>query len=125
MLVLWREKKWCQSFIIITEDGNNTYNSYDYCKEGAWATVSFILAIMYFVTSACVFYFLNSGRHAEWERKLQQQQEESVSATTNIEIGTVEQQQQSTIALATAAPVPTALTNEDYVIQHDDSGKID
>merc|ERR1711924_267262 len=105
-------------------DGNST-SGYDWCKEGAWATVSFILAIMYFVTSACVFYFLKSGRHAEWEQKLQQQQEESVSARTNIEVGTVEQQQQSTIALATAAPVPTALTNEDYSIEPDDLGKID
>lgn len=98
MLVKWRNKAWCHPFFVIDsefddDDDYYTGNS-DYCREGAWATVSFILAIMYFVISACIFYFLTSGRHAELEQKLQLQHEAASSTTTNIEMGTVEQQEQ-------------------------------
>jgi hypothetical protein len=132
MLVKWRSKEYCYPFLIFLDDDDNYwenkygYRKYDYCREGAWATVSFILAIMYFVTSGCIFYFIKSGRHAEWEQKLQLQ-DEAVSSTTatNIEMGTVEPQEQSSAALATATATATAVEAANPHIPPDASGKID
>jgi hypothetical protein len=137
MLVVWKDQVNC-SVWRLTGGGNwslwndDYYSDYDYCEEGKWAVVAFVSALLWFVTSGCILYFVKSGRHTKWEHKLQADADIDTDTTTAIEMGTVVQhyhhhddhhQQQSPIALATTSAATTAVATA--VVLPDIPNKID
>jgi len=124
MLVLWKDKRYCEVFVF---DGSGSYDddysgSYysnyyltpnpayehpDYCREGAWSIVAFVTGIMWFAVAGCIFYFVKSGRHAKWEAKFDCDNNNDNDATaTAIEMGAVSATATPTIATATGEIVP-------------------
>jgi len=90
--------------------------------------VAFVTAILWFVTTGCILYFVRSGRHTRWEEKLQASVTTTTTTvattlpTTAIEMRTLQhrqddshhhpQEQQSSIAVITAS----ATTASSYVL---------
>jgi len=105
----------------------------DYCQEGIWAVVAFVTALLWFVTSGCILYFVKSGRHAKWEEKLQAAADTDTTAA--IEMGTVQhphhddqhqhhQQQSEAIAAVATTSTTIAAAATSYVLP-DIPNKID
>jgi len=146
MIIVWKDNVYCQIWGLTDGyDGNDYYspdNGYpekpDYCKEGIWAAVAFLTALLWFATSGCILYFVKSGRHTKWEEKLQATADAVTTPTTTtaIEMGNVqhhhhhddndhrqqEQEQQSPIAVATTSATTVATS---YVLPDIPDNKID
>mmetsp|Transcript_42479 Transcript_42479/g.43257 ORF Transcript_42479/g.43257 Transcript_42479/m.43257 type:complete len:246 (-) Transcript_42479:164-901(-) len=140
MIVGWKDKVNCKVWMLTGDDdytkyynddeywGDKAGTRRDYCEEDIWATVAFVTAALWFITTGCILYFVKSGRYTRWEEKLQADTTTTTTVattptTTAIEMGTVQhhhndndehhhQQQQSTIAVVTASA--TAATS--YVL---------
>jgi len=99
-----------------------------YMLQGLFAVIEFVKALLWFVTSGCILYFVKSGRHAKWEEKLQAAAD--TDTTTAIEMGTVQhphhndqhQQQSEAIAVATTS---TTIAATSYVLPDIIPNKID
>jgi len=109
MLVLWKDKPWCSIFVLFEDDDDDYVRDYDYCKEGYWAVVSFVDAVLWFVTGGFIYYFVKSGRHATWEQKLQALDETTATAT-NIEMGAVPPNLAAATATTGSTPVVAIAT---------------
>jgi len=151
MIVAWKDKVECKVWMLTGDDdytkyynddeywGDKAGTRRDYCEEDIWATVAFVTAALWFITTGCILYFVKSGRYTRWEEKLQASGTTTTTAavaatltTTAIEMGTVQhhhndndehhhQQQQSTIAVVTAsATAATSYVLPDIPIKIDD-----
>lgn len=74
ILVAWRQKRWCDPFLLYTNDYYYDDDLYkwpneDDCPEKIWFTIALLCALLWAAAAACLFYFLKSGRHAKWEDK--------------------------------------------------------
>jgi len=120
MIVVWKNQSWCNIWNVTEIDDYYKNSKYDYCREGAWATVAFITALLWFATTGCILYFVKSGRHTKWEEKLRAADTTTAATTattTAIEMGTVQhhhhddyQQQQQGQQSTMGTTVPTATT---------------
>jgi len=110
------------------------------CSIAAIVTVGlivFITAMLWFVTTGCILYFVKSGRHTRWEEKLKASVTTTATTTvattlptTAIEMRTLQhhqdnshhpQVQQSTIAVITAsATAATSYVLPDILDKSDD-----
>jgi len=144
MIVVWKDNVWCDIWRLTGDDDDGYYLRYDgpsgdvisdvrvkpdYCQEGIWAVVAFVTALLWFVTSECILYFVKSGRHAKWEEKLQAAADTDTTAA--IEMGTVQhpdnddqQQEQQSAAIAVATPSAPIAAATSYVLP-DIPNKID
>jgi len=100
-----------------------------YMLQGLFAVIEFVKALLWFVTSGCILYFVKSGRHAKWEEKLQAAADTDTTAA--IEMGTVQhpdnddqQQEQQSAAIAVATPSAPIAAATSYVLP-DIPNKID
>jgi len=100
-----------------------------YMLQGLFAVIEFVKALLWFVTSGCILYFVKSGRHAKWEEKLQAA--DDTDTTAAIEMGTVQhpdhddqQQEQQSAAIAVATPSAPIAAATSYVLP-DIPNKID
>lgn len=41
----------------------------DYCNEKTWFVIGLVCTLLWAAASACMFWFVKSGRHAKWEEK--------------------------------------------------------
>ncbi len=74
VLVAWRKKRYCDPFVLYTNDyyyDDDRYNwpNEDYCQEKTWFTIALLCTLLWAASAACLFYFVKSGRHAKWEDK--------------------------------------------------------
>ncbi|OEU06976.1 hypothetical protein FRACYDRAFT_252608 [Fragilariopsis cylindrus CCMP1102] len=65
MLVVWKDQVQC-SVWRLTGGGNwwsydyySEFEKPDYCEERRWAVVAFVSALLWFITSGCILYFVN------------------------------------------------------------------
>jgi len=131
MLVVWKDQRYCKVWVVTVTDDLIESNSYrtddyysrDYCKEGIWATIAFLAAILWFATTGCILYFVKSGRHTTWEEKLRMATDTTTTTTTTtaIEMGTVQHHHQEQQLTTMGTPTITdatasATTAESYVL---------
>jgi len=95
ILVFWKDVYWCDPFLFITDDYVGSTS--DYCNEGAWATVAFVCAALWFAVAGCILHFVKSGRHAKWEEQLSKSNNSddegvvAIETAAGLEMGTVQQ----------------------------------
>jgi len=146
MIVVWKDKVFCEIWYLTVEDdvycsGPSCYDSYDYCEEGIMVAVAFVAAILWFATSGCILCFVQSGRHTQWEEKLQAADTgipntvTRTPTTTAIEMGTAQplhpadndehrhHQQSTTIDVATTSPIAATSYVLPVIIEDDDKKK--
>jgi len=130
ILVFWKDATWCVPFVFISDDDD--YVGYpDYCNEGAWATVAFVCAALWFAVAGCLLHFVKSGRHAKWEEQLSKSSNNSddegvvaIETQAGLEMGTVQQGEHIATATTTNAEegvvlsqvaAVTMITTDSYV----------
>ena len=122
ILVFWKDAYWCDPFFFISDDYVGSTS--DYCNEGAWATVAFVCAALWFAVAGCILHFVKSGRHAKWEEQLSKSNNSddegvvAIETPAGLEMGTM--QQGVHIATATAETAEevaavTMITTDSYV----------
>lgn len=72
VLVAWRRKTWCEPWSMYSYRYDDDYTGWpknDRCMERTWFAIGLVCALMWAAASACMFWFVKSGRHAKWEAK--------------------------------------------------------
>lgn len=74
VLVAWKRQRFCEAFVLYTndyyfDDDEREWPNRDYCPEKTWFTIAFLCSLLWAASTACLFYFVKSGRHAKWEDK--------------------------------------------------------
>ena len=102
----------------------------DNCNEGAWATVAFVCAALWFAVAGCILHFVKSGRHAKWEEQLSKSNNSddegvvAIETAAGLEMGTVQQGEHIATATTTNAEegvvlsqvaAVTMITTDSYV----------
>merc|ERR1711935_501827 len=66
VMVVWEDQSDCYAwdFCHWNDPGSKVY-----CQYKVWATIAFLCAALWIAAAGLLLYFVNSGRHAQWEEK--------------------------------------------------------
>jgi len=85
-----------------------TFKTFDTCREGFWAGISFACSALWAVSAICLLYFVKSGRYTQCEKKYSENGDKNDNGKNDSRsIGSVDgtETRSAVIELATASPL--------------------